>query len=108
MTDESLPTVLVVDDDPDNCRNLADILTDLGYQVDTAPDGESGLAMIQAQPYDVALRDFKMAGMTGLELYRQIKGFHAGTVAILVSAYTDAGTRDAALGADAEWRTCRR
>jgi CheY-like chemotaxis protein len=99
MTAESLPAVLVVDDDPDNCRNLADILTDLGYRVDTAPDGEAGLAMIQAQPYDVALLDYKMPGMTGLELYRRIKESRAGTVAVLVSAYTDAGTRDAALGA---------
>lgn len=53
MTAESRPTVLVVDDDPDNCRNLADILTDLGYRVDTAPHGDAGLTMVEAQPYDV-------------------------------------------------------
>jgi two-component system, NtrC family, response regulator HydG len=99
MTAESLPTVLVVDDDTDNCRNLADILTDLGYRVDTAPDGPSGLAMVQARPYDVAVLDYKMPGMSGLELYSRIKAFRAGTVAVLVSAYTDPATRDTALGA---------
>ncbi len=99
MGAESLPSVLVVVDDAANCLNLADILTDLGYRVDTAPDGPAGLAMIQARPYDVALLDFKMPGMTGLELYGRIKALRAGTVAFLVSAYTDPATRDAALGA---------
>jgi DNA-binding NtrC family response regulator len=89
---------LVVDDDADNCQNLTDILTELGYQVDTAPDGLAGLAMAHARRYDVALLDYKMPGMTGLELYRQLKEVRPGTVAFLVSAHTDSTTRDAALG----------
>ena len=97
------PSVLVVDDDPDACRNLADILTDLGYRVDTAPDGPAALELVRRTPYDVALLDFKMPGMDGLELYREIKRLRAGTVAIIVSAYTSTATRDAALGAGA-WK----
>ena len=96
---EASPSVLVVDDDPDNCRNLADILTDLGYRVDVAHDGPSGLSLLEARPYDVALLDYKMPGMTGLDLYHRIKGVRAGTVAVLVSAYTDPATRAAALEA---------
>lgn len=92
------PSVLVVDDDPDTCRNLSDILTDLGYRVDTAPDGPAALELVRRTPYDVALLDFKMPGMDGLELYREIKKLGGGTVAIIVSAYTNPATRDAALG----------
>jgi two-component system, NtrC family, response regulator HydG len=99
MSIESPPSVLVVDDDADNCQNLADILTDLGYRVDTAPDGPAGFAMMQTHPYDVALLDYKMPGMTGLELYHRIKTLWAGTVAVLVSAYIDPALRDTALGA---------
>lgn len=80
------PSVLVVDDDADTCRNLSDILSDLGYQVDTAPDGTAALALVQKHAYDVALLDYKMPGMTGLELYREIKKARAGTVAVIVSA----------------------
>jgi two-component system response regulator HydG len=47
----------------------------------------------------VALLDYKMPGMSGLELYRRIKEVRAGTVAVLVSAYTDPATQDAALRA---------
>jgi two-component system response regulator HydG len=97
------PAILVVDDDPDTCRNLADILTDLGYRVDTAPDGPAALELVRKNPYDVALLDFKMPGMDGLELYRRIKALRAGTVAIIVSAYTNPATRDEAIGTGA-WR----
>jgi DNA-binding NtrC family response regulator len=90
-----------VDDDRDTCRNLADILTDMGYRVDTAPDGPSALELVRRNPYDVALLDFKMPGMNGLELYREVKKLRAGTVAIIISAYTNNTTRDEAIGAGA-------
>ncbi len=95
------PTILVVDDDPDTCRNLSDILTDLGYQVDTAFDGLSALELVRGKPYDVALLDFKMPGMDGLELYREIRKLRASTVAIIVSAYTNSSTREEAARAGA-------
>jgi CheY-like chemotaxis protein len=95
------PWILVVDDDADTRQNLADILTDMGYQVDTAPDGPAALELVRKNPYDVALLDFKMPGMTGLELYREIRKVRAGTVAIIVSAYTNAATKEEALGAGA-------
>jgi two-component system response regulator HydG len=99
----AVPAILVVDDEPDACRNLADIFTDLGYRVDTAHDGPAALELVRKNPYAVALLDFKMPGMDGLELYREIKRLRADTVAIIVSAYASPTTRDAALGAGA-WR----
>lgn len=95
------PSILVVDDDIDTCRNLADILADMGYRVDTAHDGPSALELVRRNPYDVALLDFKMPGMDGLELYREVKKLRAGTVAIIVSAYTNQATREEAIGAGA-------
>lgn len=95
--------ILVVDDDPDICLNLNDILTDRGYQVDVAHNGSSALELVRATPYDVALLDLRMPGMNGLELYREIKKLRAGTVAILVSAYAQGDTTEQALAAGA-WR----
>ena len=99
MTHE--PSILVVDDEVDTCRNLQDILTDLGYQVDTAHDGPSALELIEKKPYDVALLDLKMPGMDGLTLYREIKKRSAGTVAIIVTAYAGSITPEAAKAAGA-------
>jgi DNA-binding NtrC family response regulator len=93
--------VLVVDDEVDTCRNLSDILTDLGFQVDTAHDGPSALELVRRNTYDVALLDLKMPGMDGVTLYREIKKLQAGTVAIVVTAYASSGTASEALTAGA-------
>ena len=97
----SVASILIVDDDEDTCQNLADILGDLGYQTETAHDGLTAMQLIRARPYDIALLDFKMPGMNGLELYRAIKRERPETVAIVVSAYTDPATRTEAMGVGA-------
>jgi len=98
---QAKPSILVVDDDVDTCRNLSDILTDLGYRVDTAHDGPAALELVRRNAYDVALLDYKMPGMDGLTLYREIKRLRAGTVAIVVTAYAGGTTEEEALGAGA-------
>ena len=92
---------LVVDDEVDTCRNLSDILTDLGYAVDVAHDGPSALELVKRKSYDVALLDFKMPGMDGLTLYREIKKLRADTVAIVVTAYAAGDKKTEALAAGA-------
>ncbi|HZY84574.1 MAG TPA: response regulator [Gemmataceae bacterium] len=95
--------ILVVDDDVDTCRNLSDILTDLGYHVDTAHDGPAALELARRRPYDLALLDFKMPGMDGLTLYRELRRVQAETVAIVVTAFAGKATAEDALAAGA-WR----
>jgi CheY-like chemotaxis protein len=95
------PSILVVDDEVDTCRNLSDILTDLGYHVEVAHDGMSALEMVQHKPFDVALLDFKMPGMDGLTLYREIKKLRADTVSIVITAYAGGDTQADALAAGA-------
>jgi DNA-binding NtrC family response regulator len=93
--------ILVVDDEVDTCRNLSDILTDLGYHVDTAHDGPAALALVRAKRYDVALLDLRMPGIDGLALYREIKTIRPEIVAIVVTAYASNSTASAALAAGA-------
>jgi CheY-like chemotaxis protein len=99
--DHRHPSILVVDDDADTCRNLADILSDLGYHVDTAHDGLAALERVRQKAYDIALLDLKMPGMDGVTLYRQIKRLRSGTVAIIVTAYASSDTAQEALTAGA-------
>jgi CheY-like chemotaxis protein len=87
-------SVLVVDDEEDTCRNLSDILTDLGYHVDVAHDGPSALELARKNPYDIALLDLRMPGMDGLTLYRELRKVQSGTVAIVVTAYASAATSE--------------
>lgn len=94
-------SILVVDDEVDTCRNLSDILTDLGYAVEIAHDGFAALDLVRQKHFDVALLDLKMPGMDGLTLYREIKKVSAGTVAVVVSAYASNDTAAEALAAGA-------
>lgn len=93
------PSILVVDDDIDTCHNLSDILVEFGYRVDTAHDGPSALERVGQHEYDLALLDFKMQGMDGLTLYREIKKLQPSIVAIIITAFASQGTQNAALGA---------
>ena len=97
------PSILVVDDEPDICANLCDILTEFGYHVDTATSGISALKLLDRGNYDVALLDLKMPGMSGVEVYREIKRRSSGTVAIIISAYASTASANEALEAGA-WR----
>jgi CheY-like chemotaxis protein len=100
---EPVGNILVVDDDVDTCRNLSDILTDMGYHVDIAHDGPSALELARRHSYDLALLDFKMPGMDGLTLYRELRKLQAETVAIVVTAFAGKTTTEEALAAGA-WR----
>ena len=65
--------VLVVEDDPDLGRQLSDALSQAGYAVDLAPDGEEGHFLGETEPYDAAVLDLglpKLDGVRVLEKWR--------------------------------------
>jgi len=86
--------ILIVDDDRDTLVNLSDILTDMGYETDTAGTGEDAIDKVEEQrpsekdcQYDVCLLDFKMPGMDGVELYKRILAHDPGIRAIMITAF---------------------
>jgi DNA-binding NtrC family response regulator len=94
------PSILLVDDDIDICSNLADILGDLGYRVEVAYDGPSALEMIRRSRYEVAVLDYKMPGMNGATLTREIRRIRPETVLLMVTAHAGS-VADEALSAGA-------
>jgi two-component system, NtrC family, response regulator HydG len=93
-------SILVVDDDRDTCASLADILSDLGYIVDTAHEGFTALELSEQNPYRLALLDYKMPGMNGVELYGHLKQVQAETVGVLVTGFAADATVQDAIRAD--------
>lgn len=79
--------VLVVDDEPSGRHALAELLRDEGYDVAEAEGGGQALAQLETFPAQVIVTDFRMPGMNGLELLRQVRQRHGGIGAVLVSAY---------------------
>jgi adenylate cyclase len=67
------PTVLVIDDLPQNTRLLGAILTPKGYRVITAESGDEGLRLLGENQPDIVLLDILMPGMDGYEVCRRIR-----------------------------------
>jgi CheY-like chemotaxis protein len=65
---ESVPTILIVDDDAPVRALLADLLDDAGYRVLTAADGVTGLACAHIQHPDLILTDVMMPHIDGVQL----------------------------------------
>jgi two-component system, NtrC family, response regulator HydG len=84
--------ILVVDDDADTCASLADLLTDLGYEVDVAGSGPAALRLVPQEAYGLALLDYRMPGMNGVELFRRISQLQPATVGALLTAYAEEDT----------------
>ncbi len=60
--------LLVVEDDPDLNRQLVDALSDAGYVVDKAMDGEEGHFLGDTEPYDAVILDLGLPIMDGVSI----------------------------------------
>ena len=63
--------LLIVDDDPDICEVLTELLTAEGYAVDCASDGVEALAALVSAPPDAVFLDVNMPIMDGYEFLRR-------------------------------------
>jgi signal transduction histidine kinase len=73
MTPTTSPSILIVDDNPNNLGVLSDFLGDVGYEILVARDGESALQKVHYAAPDLILLDVMMPGIDGFETCRQIK-----------------------------------
>jgi two-component system OmpR family response regulator len=63
--------ILVVEDDEDLNRQLVTALTDAGYVVDSATDGEDGHFLGDTEPYDAVVLDIGLPSMDGIRVLEQ-------------------------------------
>lgn len=64
--------ILVVDDDASVRATIVSALTELGYAVREASDGEQALAAVREEGLSLVILDFVMPGMDGAEVAREI------------------------------------
>jgi DNA-binding response OmpR family regulator len=65
--------IFVVDDEPDICLTLTNVLEDNGFVVHAFDDPLLALEYFRKDLYDLLILDIKMEKMNGLQLYREIK-----------------------------------
>ena len=88
--------VLVVEDEPALAAAVSDSLTDAGFVVDRAGDGEEALARVAERPYDLVICDLKMPRVDGMTFYRAIAATTPSLAARLIFVTGDV------IGTDAE------
>lgn len=84
--------ILIVDDERAIRNSLQEIMSDEGYEADTAEDGQQCLEMVEKEKYDVIFCDIKMPGMDGTEVLVKLheKGIDAAIV--MISGHGDIDT----------------
>lgn len=93
---EPRPTILVVDDDPDICQALQDLLEHEGFTVTTANTGLEALAAVGRHTYSTVLLDVGLPDRDGLDVLAQIHQLHSDLPVIILTAFT---TPDRTVGA---------
>jgi len=85
--DRRAVSVLVADDDTEIRNLFSNVLTDLGFDVATAPDGRSALELMRGAPYDIALFDVRMPYMDGLTLLEESRRIGSPAHVIILTGF---------------------
>ena len=78
--------ILLVEDDVKIASFVEKGLRAVGYAVDHAPDGETGLHLALTEPYDAAIVDIMLPKLDGLSLIKQMREKKINTPVIVLSA----------------------
>jgi two-component system, NtrC family, response regulator AtoC len=79
--------ILVIDDEPLNLDLLDQELSELGYSIAKARDGNEGLNKIAEISPDLVLLDYQMPGMNGLEVLSEIRQRAGDLPVVMITAY---------------------
>jgi len=88
---KTVSSILIVDDDI-FCRTaISSLLEKNGFKVNTATCGEEALSMIikDEKTYDLVFVDLELPRMSGLELVKKLKKYHAHIPVFVVSGFQD-------------------
>jgi CheY-like chemotaxis protein len=99
----SLPRILLVDDQRDILRLLHATLDTLGHKLEIyeAPSGEEALLEASRHRFDLLVSDYKLPGITGVELMAKVRAKNPDVKSILITAMNDKKTRDEMIAAGA-------
>ena len=84
-----LPTLLLVDDEPNILSALSRLLRREGYQILTAESPAIGFELLAKHPVEVVLCDQRMPGMSGSEFLGRVRQLYPDTVRLVLTGYTD-------------------
>ena len=93
---ERTSRILLIEDDASIASSLRIVLAHEGHTVVIHPRGDTGLALARAEPFDLVITDWKLPGLNGLDLVRQLHAAQPRLPIILMTAH---GTSETAIEA---------
>lgn len=87
--DEQAGLVLLVEDNREIAEAVGEYLERLGYSVDFAGDGISGLHLAVSNSYDIIILDLMLPGLGGLDLCRKLRGEAKNSTPVLMLTARD-------------------
>ncbi len=84
MANES---ILIIDDSPEILTQFHNFLKEEGFEVDTALDGQSGIAKIEKKFYDLIVTDLKMPGIDGMQVLKHVQENSPDSLCIILTGY---------------------
>lgn len=90
--------LLWVDDEIELLRSHIIFLSEKGYEVDTATNGEDAISAVKEQPYDLIFLDEMMAGMGGLETLGLIKEINPNIPIVMITKSEEESLMNEAIG----------
>ncbi len=81
------PTILIIEDDPDNARSVHEVADDAGFEVLDAATGLSGVERFKAHQPDVVLSDLVLPDIDGLDVLRRIRTINTEIPVLIMTAY---------------------
>ena len=94
--------LLLIEDDQQDAKFIRSGLSDAGYLCDIAPTGERGLELLRLGTYDLAIVDFMLPGISGLQVIRTARQERIRTPLFILSAMDDTDVKVAGLNHGAE------
>jgi DNA-binding NtrC family response regulator len=92
-----VPRILIVDDDRETCRFMAELLAQGDREIASAHDPRSALALVEAGPYDLVISDINLnAEQSGLDILRKFRSSNPAGQVLLISGF---GTLETAIEA---------
>lgn len=82
-----MPAILIIDDERSIRNVLKDILSNEGYTVEEAADGEEGLKKFKLAMYDAVLCDIKMPKLDGIDFLQKAKEVNGDVPIIMISGH---------------------
>jgi two-component system NtrC family response regulator len=89
--------ILIVDDEKVQLEILEGFLVKQGYEATAAEDGQRALEKFKNGSFDAVLTDYRMPGMDGIQLLREVRRMQPEAVVVIMTAYGTVGTAVAAM-----------